>query len=307
MRGEQTFSRIIATATTLGEQATDHHRFLDKRVLLTGEPDVLATENGHDCLVGALLQLPRICSNVVVAVPEGPMREEARGIAERVAFGHTIAFVDSVDGETSFDSILSIGTRARADLPWTVVNSDGWLAHVTSGERDLPTSTGQTNPISALAAASLGVIETFKRLLGVRASRGPLAEDLSWSLYSYATGVPDLGPPLPAELPLEILLAGAGAIGNGVVHLLTRLPVRGRMFLIDAQAFGPENLGTCLLIGPADVGISKAFVLAEHLRATQVQVDPFHETLDEFSKRRLATSWATTPVPENRCRCSRQH
>ncbi|MGH7271032.1 MAG: hypothetical protein ACREJ3_11430, partial [Polyangiaceae bacterium] len=59
------FSRIVATAATLADEAADRHRFLDKQVLLTGEPNVLASENGRECLLGALRLLPRVCANVV--------------------------------------------------------------------------------------------------------------------------------------------------------------------------------------------------------------------------------------------------
>ena len=34
MTGDEEFSRILATASTLGDEADDRHRFVDKRVLL---------------------------------------------------------------------------------------------------------------------------------------------------------------------------------------------------------------------------------------------------------------------------------
>lgn len=278
------FSRIVATAATLADEAADRHRFLDKQVLLTGEPDALATENGRECLFGALRLLPRVCANVVVALREGAISEDARAVAKAVAFDKPVTFLDLPQADGQFDAVLNVGSRARADRPWTVINSDGWLARVASGGRDLPKPTGQTNPVGALAAASLGVAETFKRLLGVRASRGPLLEDVSWSLFSYAAGCTDVGPPLPVEVPVDLLLAGVGAIGNGVIHLLTRLPLRGRVLVVDSQAFGRENLGTCILIGPKELGAPKV-VLAEKLRTERVAVHGFHETLESFSQR----------------------
>ncbi|MGH7270192.1 MAG: ThiF family adenylyltransferase, partial [Polyangiaceae bacterium] len=216
--------------------------------------------------------------------PEGGISEDARAVADEVAFGKPVTLVDLAQADGQFDSVLNVGSRARTDRPWTVINSDGWLARVASGGRDLPVPTGQTNPVAALAAASLGVAETFKRLLGVRASRGALLEDVSWSLFSYATGCTDLGPPVPVEVPVDLLLAGAGAIGNGVIHLLTRLPLRGRVLVVDSQAFGRENLGTCILIGPRQLGAAKV-VLAEKLRTERVVVHSFHETLESFSRR----------------------
>lgn len=75
----------------------------------------------------------------------------------------------------------------------------------------------------------------------------------------------DPGPPIPVELHIDSLVVGAGAIGNGLIHLLAALPLRGRVAIVDRQVFGTENLGTCILIGPNDVGAAKAPFAAENL------------------------------------------
>jgi len=278
------FSRIAATAATLGDDAADRHRFLDKHVLLTGEGDFLQTANGRHCLLAALHLLPRICANVAVALPEGDLLDEARAVAARIAFRQQIEFVVPGSDADSFDSILSVGTRVHPGRPWTVFHNDGWLARVSSGGTDLRTPVGRTNPISALAAASLGVADTFKRLLGLRPSRGPLCDGLSWSLATYGVDADDVGPELPDNLPVDLLLGGAGAIGNGVLFLLSRLPLRGRILVVDSQKFGPENLGTCILIGPEDLDTPKV-VLAERLLAGDVVAKGFHEPLESFIRR----------------------
>lgn len=277
------FSRIAATAATLGDDAADRHRFLDKHVLLTGEADFLQTANGHHSLLAALYLLPRICANVAVALPEGDLLDEARAVAARIAFRQQIRFVLPGSEADSFDSILSVGTRVHPGRPWTVFHNDGWLARVSSGF-DLRTPIGRTNPISALAAASLGVADTFKRLLGLRPSRGQLCDGLSWSLATYGVDADDVGPELPDNLPLDLLLGGAGAIGNGILFLLSRLPLRGRVLVVDAQKFGPENLGTCMLMGAEDLGTPKV-VLAERLLGGDVVAKGFHEPLESFIRR----------------------
>jgi molybdopterin/thiamine biosynthesis adenylyltransferase len=77
---------------------------------------------------------------------------------------------------------------------------------------------------------------------------------------------------------------GAGAIGNGVVYLLSRLPTAGRVAIVDSQEFGYENLGTCLLIGPADIGTEKATFAASVLRPS-LTTDGFAEDLASFAER----------------------
>lgn len=282
--GSSEFSRIAATAATLGEAAVDRHRFLDKRVLLTGDPEVLETENGRNCFLAAAHLVPRICANVVFAVPRGALLDEARAVAERIAFGQQIAFVEPGTSDDSFDAVLSVGTRARPDDRWTLINNDGWLVRLTSDGEHLPRPSGRENPMSALAAASLGIAEVFKRLLGLKPSRGGLLRGLSWSLYTYATGSEDIGPPLPCPLPVDVIMGGVGAIGNGVLYLLGLLPLTGRVIGIDSQTFGSENLGTCMLIGPQDVGTPKA-TLVERALAGRVAAKGYHEPLNKFASR----------------------
>jgi hypothetical protein len=142
-----------------------------------------------------------------------------------------------------------------------VINSNGWLIRVSSGRMSLCSECGQTNPVGALGAACLGVGEVFKRLIKLCHDRGEALDGLSFSLWTYSSSA-DPGPLLPAELALDLLLVGGGAIGNGTAHLLSRLPTNGTAVIIDKQAYGEENWGTCLCIGEGDIKHEKAKVLA---------------------------------------------
>ena len=115
----------------------------------------------------------------------------------------------------------------------------------------------QANPIGALGAACLGVAEVFKRLIALRPERGELSPGTTFSFYDYRESG-SAGPALPTEVPVDLALFGAGAIGNGIVHLLSVLPVLGRINVVDRQAVQEENWGTYFLVGPGEFGISKA-------------------------------------------------
>jgi molybdopterin/thiamine biosynthesis adenylyltransferase len=279
-------SRPLSAAARLGELAPDHHRFIDKRVLLTGEAGTLATANGRECLLSSLRLLPRLCRNLSVSLPAdaSQLAEECHTLAGRIAFGGTVKIISGTPDYTGYDGILSVGTAAHSDLPWTVINSNGWLARVSSGTSCLPAASDLTNPVGALAAASLGVAEVFKRLIGLKESRGRLLDGLAFSLHSYRCQEDEPGPALPTELPLDLLLVGAGAIGNGIIHLLSRLPTSGQGWIVDAQTFRKENLGTCLLIGPQDLGVPKA-EFAEKILRGRLRARGFHEELEAFQRR----------------------
>jgi molybdopterin/thiamine biosynthesis adenylyltransferase len=273
-------------AVRLGDLAPDSHRFVGKRVLLTGERAVLATANGRYCLLGSLRLLVRVCPNLAVFLPAGSdeLVAACRALVRRLAFDGDVEFLAEMPDDAAYDAVLSVGTNPNPALPCTVINSNGWLARVSSGTTPLDGTCDVSNPVGALGAACLGVGDVFKRLIRLKESRGRLLDGVTFSLFNYRCGINDPGPPLPPALPLDMLLVGAGAIGNGVIYLLSLLPVSGQVSIVDAQTFGDENLGTCILIGPGDLGVPKA-LFAERILTGSVAATGFHEDLDTFARR----------------------
>ena len=286
MNAELAYSRPQGTALALGEVAEDRHRFLTKSVLLTGELTTLLTPNGTCCFLDSLRLLVRICPNLTLLIPSGcaDLRVLARTLAQRIAFGRQVLLADQNVDLKRYDAILSVGSDARPDLPWTVINSNGWIVRVSSGDQKLPTECDAHNPIGALAAACIGVGEVFKRLIRLRADRGELLNGLNYSLRDYrAVHRGDHGPELPQELTSDILVVGAGAIGNALVHLIAQMPFRGQVSIVDSQTYGTENLGTCILIGPGDLEKPKAHMLAEQLRVAGKQTRAYHLPFEQFA------------------------
>lgn len=262
------YSRPQATAQKLAASAVDAHRFTEKTVLLTGEAEILRSQNGRHCFLDSMRLLPRTVQHVHVYIPashEG-LREEAVALAREIEFGKPIHFLDSPPIVEHYDAILSVGTQVKQPLPWTTINSNGWIARVSSKAAALPADCDQANPIASLAAACLGVTDVFKRLIRLRPEVADVFDRLEFSLFDYKTEFPSLGPALPQSLPLPpTLLAGGGAIGNGIALLLIQTNASGDIWILDRQKYGPENLGTCALLGPAGVGVDKAKYLADQI------------------------------------------
>jgi hypothetical protein len=286
MNRDLAFSRPAMTAAKLATQAIDHQRFLAKKVLLTGDRETLKTFNGRECFVNALALLIRICQNIHIYIPPGcdDLKPVCEDFTTRIAFGPGLEHCDQIDDLGLFDAVLSVGTAVKPGLPWTTINSNGWLARVSSGTRSLPSDVAMQNPVGALAAACLGVGEVFKRLIRLKPERGEMLDGFSFSLRSYLAGDTDCGPALPSSLEVDFLLVGGGAIGNGTVRLLSRLPLRGRIDIVDAQTYADENLGTCLLMGSADLGKPKAETLAAYLQTPLVEAKPFKMTFEEYAR-----------------------
>ena len=77
-----------------------------------------------------------------------------------------------------------------------------------------------------------------------------MIQDLSFNLFDQTLGESDAGPPIVSGLNCgRTWIIGLGAIGNGVLLLIDQLKLRGNVVLVDRQTYGPENLGTCVLIG----------------------------------------------------------
>jgi hypothetical protein len=244
------------------------------------------TVTGEDCFLYALRLLVRICPNVSVCIPagNGNLLRMAEDVTNQTSFGNTVSFVSEDIDYKQYDAILSVGTKAHPELPWTVINSDNWVVRVSSGQEDIASARGCRNPVGSLAAASLGVGEVFKRLVMFRPECGKYLDGLSYSLHSYEADPTDTGPALPTSIDPDLLLVGGGAIGNGIAALLERLPLKGTVTIVDYQAYGEENLGTCLLIGPRDIGRKKADVLADLLASAGVRVRPKAETFDKYAE-----------------------
>lgn len=270
----QEFSRPLACAQRLAAHGDDAGSFVGKRVLLTGEDVILATANGRLIALNALRLLIRICRRVDVWLPGNleDLRTELAVLCQQIQFSDPVQLLCAPFEFARYDAILSIGTIARADLPWTVVNSNGWLARVSSTGSGLRPECAQTNAIGALAAASLGVSEIFKRLLCLKPERGAYFEALTFSCYNFVTGVDEPGPALPENIVLPVtLVCGQGAIGNGLTLLFSQMQFHGELYLLDKQAYGPENLGTCVLLGSDGVGKPKALWNLRFLANTRVE------------------------------------
>lgn len=296
MTSDLRFSRTQATAA--GLDAEDIHRFTDRTVLLTGVEDVLATANGREMAIAALLLLMRTTTSLTVALPpsRGDLAAELTAVATDHMWDVAPAFVELPVDATRFDAILSIGGVKRPDLPMTVITCSGWTVRVTSGPTLIAQDSAEANAIAALGAASLGVGEVFKRLLRLRPDAGELADGCVFSLWSYRLGEDASSPTLPKVLNLDVLLAGAGAIGNGVAHLISRLPATGRVAVLDAQPYGEENWGTCLrLTRSASTTAMKADFIAGLLDGP-VDARPFAGRIEAVAAR---SDWRTPPVVLN--------
>lgn len=262
-------SRPLGVARELQDESIDEAAVMSRVVVLTGERETLATSNGVWCLLNAMRLLSRIVGRLRIVLPEGKGRleQEVRDLARSLWTVDTVEVLTELDAPstTPAHAVLNVGVVVPDDARWTTINSNGWLARVSSTPGCLGTDTALSNPLGAMAAAALGVSEVFKRVYGIEPAKAPLLEATEFSLYNLSADAPVTGPELPAAIHLpDTLLVGAGAIGNAIALLMSQLQLHGRVHIVDKQTFAEENFGTCVLLDDqAWVGTGKAQRLAQ--------------------------------------------
>lgn len=225
----------------------------------------------------------KICRDITIDISNATqdLKNECIEISKHVSFDNSIRFVESGPNQ-NYDAILNVGTKVLMGVPCTVINSNGWLLRISSTPGSIAGDCDNPNPVASLAAASLGVAEVFKQLIRIKPSRARLFNRLTLSLLSYQLNIDDPGPFLPTDIPIGLLQVGAGAIGNGVISLLAELPISGIIYFVDQQRIEEENLGTHLLVGPSDIGKSKAEFAASAIANKGVTTTPFTMKFEEF-------------------------
>lgn len=265
-------SRPLATAESLVGVPVSEATVFTKHVVLTGEAGALSTANGRLIAAAAFRLLARVVGRLTIVLPIGmdDLETELRTLAAKICFRSNPEFRQGNVGDLfpSPAAVLNIGQASEDSLPWTTINSNGWIARLASRGHQLPSDMSQANPVAALFAASLGVAEIFKRIVGAPEDHCPPLEQTEFSLFELSTDFSDAGPPLPKVLTLpDTLLVGAGAIGNAIAFLFAQLPFGGRVHVVDKQDYGDENLGTCVLTEVEGwIGVDKAPRLAAWLR-----------------------------------------
>jgi len=282
MSEDRAYSRPSALAIQLLGNPTAG-QLLAKRVLLTADRDALQTKAGRSCFLAAASLLTRVCADLTILLPDD-IGNFAKNVQVRMGLIHYAGNINFVSRQKArieeFSAILNIGQTTTASLPWTSIACDGWAIQVSSTGTAINLRFHSFNPAAALAAASIGVTEVFKRLLGVAPARAPLMDGDVFSLLTYTVDA-DPGPKIKGPIRLDCVLVGWGAIGNGIRHVLLELPLEGWIAIVDCQQAGAENWGTYIDLTQPDFDKPKAETAARGWSPT-VSARPFSIDIEQF-------------------------
>lgn len=155
--------------------------------------------------------------------------------------------------------------------------SGGWDALV---DNDRPQPIGASdNPFGAGAAACMATGALFRHIF----IDGHIDSGLRLSTYLGDIGAspPDLALPQPWPLG-ELVLVGAGAIGNAAVWALTRSPAAGTVHVVDDETVDLGNLQRYVLAVRADENAVKVQVAARAGEDAGLDMRPHEQSWAQF-------------------------
>ncbi len=290
--------RAGAQLVRRSEEFVDH-LFKSARILIRLDEAFCDFQDARETFLFAVNQCLRFCPNIEIYLPSAAcdLVEQCNHIASSVhGDGHKVVLA-SIEDFRTFSAIINIGSEKLRDLPCTTINSSGWIARVapaSSNESSLIWNSAPPNPIGAHAAACLGVSQAFLHLLNE--PRVPAPFEISLLTYEIAApGVFDSGPLLPS-VPVNInaWLVGCGGVSNGWAYTMKRLPIQGKLGIVDRQLLGAENFGSYVAANTYYVGKPKVDLIRDLLHPA-IKVTPYADEFELF-KIRLKHELSVPPL-----------
>jgi hypothetical protein len=252
------FQRASLAASTVLQRfdPEEFGRSLEARVVGVHFDDSAATSSEGKETLGLLINLLARLYPRLSLIPHGSVAEQFSGSLKTIALNINpeITFDDSHDASVC----VAVGTkRCALRCPAIYIGSDGWGVGVS---RRNPVGSGQSNnPLGAGAAACFGAANVFRALFAEQLNNAPIDDEWRLSLLSFEKPHTSYDNPPLSRIQLgETHLVGLGAIGNGAVWALSRIPdISGKLVLVDHETVDLSNIQRYVLAFQSDVNRAK--------------------------------------------------
>lgn len=166
---------------------------------------------------------------------------------------------------------VSIRGKAR-HYTW-YLGSNNWVAGLS---KKTPVGSGNSsNSLGAGTAACIGVANVFRAVFAQEVGDAALDSELRVSLLDLrleSSATPN--PPFVEVELTDVHLVGAGAIGNGALWALSRMPCRGHLHVVDQERVTDSNLQRYVMLTAADLGKEKSSLAAQWVQRKGLTVTP---------------------------------
>lgn len=174
------------------------------------------------------------------------------------------------------------GNFISASIPAVYIGSSGWIVKLSPNE---PVGSGMSqNPFGAGAAACFGAANIFRLIFGPSLPHGVPDGAFTLSLFNYETEINSIHNPDLQSIDIgETHLVGLGAIGNGAIWALSRIPtLSGVLHLVDKELIELTNVQRYVLSTISSEGKVKVGLAADQFGETQLQVVPHPQRWGEY-------------------------
>src|ERR1044072_3998855 len=255
---------------------------LEERVIGVAFDDSAVTRpEGKLALELAINLLTRLYPRIAI-LPDGARAEVA--VESLVVVAHSInpEIEISADAAAVAAVLAAGGSEVKMSAPVVYMGSDGWVARISS---KAPVGSGDSlNPFGSGAAACFGAANIFRLLFGAHLPGGEGDQAFFLSLLGYDPRSSE--PYNPSLKPVDLgesHLVGLGAVGNGAVWALARVPeLSGVLHLIDHETVELSNLQRYVLTTQGDVDGHKALLAPRQFAGTKVEALPHRQKWGQY-------------------------
>ncbi len=268
-------SRGLALAAKASGLASALEQALEAtQVVLSADPDVPRSALTARVLLTTLRRMP------------GRLVLEPEGLAPSV-IDELVAAVAAIDpqrpltvGRAADPTVrLHIGSGRGDQATRLVPEAHG--AHVASQRSAVIRPGRPPSALGAIYTAALGAAEAFKYAARVYSHRRVLHRHLRFCPVTLSSDLSS-APMSSRGLELALTLVGIGAIGTGVVLILSELDASGLIVAVDYEHFKRENRGTYSVGGEAEAGSEPEKVALAQAALVDFDVIPFAHPVEDL-------------------------
>lgn len=182
--------------------------------------------------------------------------------------------IEIVSDSEKEDVLIIAGStekQIQSKMPIFFFGSDNWISKYSVS---VSKSFGETNnPFGSGIAACIVISNIFRCFFSKYMDYKELDREIELSIFSLSFG--SLANPSLEEIEIkDTVIAGIGAIGNGVVWALSKIEkLKGRIALIDNENISQSNLQRYILFTEADEKKEKIIVARDFFKQKKLDIE----------------------------------